>query len=246
MSFCVNCGVKLGESECDCPLCECPVVNPMEPELLPENFERPYPKRRDTLKNIVDRKFIISAISILYILPIILCLIIDIDLNSEITWSAISTVGIILCWTVIFLPFIVDKKFTSLCITIDSALIILLFYAIAWNTNAFNWILILAMPITAIIYIILILMIYFVKREILHDLYIGAFAFSAIGVFCIMTELLVWNYKRLHADIAHASSTGVLSWSVYVFIVCVIVAGLAFYIEKKKSVKRGLGKRFHI
>ena len=242
MSYCVNCGVKVNETEPYCPLCECPVVNPVKTEELPENKERPYAKRRDTIKNIMDRQFIASVISILYLLPIVICIAVDFKLKGAMTWSWISTISVILCWAVIFLPYLIEKNLTVLYLAIDLTLIISLFLAIGWYTDTSNWIWILAVPIAFTLFVMLNLMFYGIHLKTLRDLYIGAFALSAVSVLCVIIELLEWNY-RVHYVSPDSRFT---SWSILVFISCIIVAGLLFYIEKKKSLKRALEKRFHI
>jgi len=242
MSYCVNCGVKVIESEESCPLCNCPVVNPMKDKTMPEDMERPYPKRRDTLKNIIDRKFIISVISILYLLPIIICIAVDVTLQKSMTWSVISTASVILCWAIIFLPYILEKRFASVYLTMDLALMAVLFSAIAWYINDYDWVSILAMPIALAVYVILTLIIYGINMKVVYGLYIGAIVMSGIGVISVITELLVWNYLRHYV----AEDSAFAYWSLFVFISCIIVAGLLCYTEWKKAVKRGLEKRFHI
>lgn len=242
MSYCVNCGVRLNQAEKVCPLCECPVVNPLKPEELPEHQERPYPKRKDTIKNIVDRSFIISVISFLYLLPIVICIAVDFILSRAITWSLISTIGVVLCWAIIFLPYIMNWEYTLLYLSIDLGFAVALFLSIAWYTGDSDWVLTLAIPIAVTIFVILNMMVYGIKIKLIHGLYIGTFMLSAVGVLSIIVELVVWNFRRHYIS----PESPFVYWSVYVFISCIIIAGLLCYIEKKKAVKRGLEKTFHI
>ncbi len=242
MSYCVNCGVKLAESEKSCPLCHCPVVNPMDSECSPEKLEHPYPKRRDTIKNIIDRKFIISVMSIIYLLPIVICIAVDTLLRGRMTWSVISTVSVVLCWVIVFLPYLLDKELAMFYTSIDLIVLVGLFFSIAWYVGNYRWVWGIAIPTAILAYVIINVTVYGVSRGFLHNLYTGAFVLGATGIFCVILEVLIWNYIRRFLDPARNFEY----WSAYVFISCIIIAGLLCYIERKKTLKRGLEKRFHI
>ena len=243
MSYCVNCGVELVQSEECCPLCDCPIVNPKKEEGLSEEMERPYPKRKDTVKDIMDRHFVISIISILYLLPIVICLVADHAVDNEITWSQITTVSIILFWAIIFLPFLISRKFAIIYLTIDLGLVTMLFFVLKQHAGSTtNWIEILALPIAVAIYVMINITFYGIKMKLLKKLYIGAFVLSITGLFSIMTELLIWNYVRHYFN----PSERFTYWSIYVFISCIIGTALLCYVEKKKEIKGGIEKRFHI
>jgi len=242
MSYCVNCGVKLIESEKECPLCDCPVINPFGNKELPENAERPYPKRRDILKGIVDRRFIISVISIIYLISIIICAAVDFIINSAFTWSLITTTSILLGWAFIILPVIVNKKAAVVYITADFALLMLLFYSIASFSGTYVWVLTLAFPIAIAAYIFINIFTYGVLKNFLRGLYTIAYILATTVIFCVITEFFVWKYMRANIIEDYQFSF----WPIYVLIPCLIIAGFLCFIEKKKVIKRGLIKRFHI
>lgn len=242
MSYCVNCGVKLAESEEKCPLCQCPVVNPMAQQSA-EPIERPYPQRRDTLKNIVDRGFVVSVASILYAIPLLICLFVDWMLNGALTWSVVATAGIALSWAIFFQPILFDKKFLALYTAVDLTLLIVLFYAIGWQVNDYSWILIIAVPIAVILYGITNAIGYLRMSGVLRRrLYLGATVLTLVGLLCVIVEWLEWLYET--AILEHAKKFE--SWSVLVFISCTVIAGVLCYIEKKKKIKRSLQKNLHI
>lgn len=246
MSYCVNCGVKLAESEKICPLCHCPVVNPMElqqPNDVTMKEESPYPKRRDTLKNIVDRSFVVSVASILYIIPLLVCLLVDWMLDGVFAWSVIATVGICLSWAVFFLPVLFDKKYLALYTAVDLGLLIALFFTIGWYTGDYSWIGVLAIPLATILYGITNVLSYLRMAGVLRrKLYLSATILGIIGLLCILVEWLEWVFETA---VLHQYKQFEF-WSVIVFISCFVIAGVLCYIEKKKKLKKSLEKNLHI
>lgn len=242
MSYCVNCGVKLAESEEKCPLCQCPVVNPMAQQPA-EQAERPYPQRRDTLKNIVDKKFVVSVASMLYVIPLMICLLVDRMLNGALTWSIIATVGICLSWAVFFQPILFHKKFLALYSAIDLLVLIGLFFAIGWHIKDYSWIFILALPISVLLYGITNAVGYLRMAGVLQrKLYLWATILGLGGLLCVVVECLEWLYETKFLQYTKNFD----SWSVIVFISCSVIAGVLCYIEKKKKLKKSLQKNLHI
>lgn len=242
MSYCVNCGVKLAESEQKCPLCQCPVVNPMV-QPITEDTECPYPQRRDTLKNIVDRGFVVSVASILYAIPLLICLFVDWMMNGALTWSVVATAGIALSWAIFFQPVLFHKKYLALYSAVDFILLIGLFYAIGWHVKEYNWILIIALPIALILYTIINTIGYLRMSGVLRRrLYLSATILALLGLLCVIVEWLEWLYETKILQYAKKFE----SWSVIVFISCFVLAGVLCYIEKKKKLKKSLQKNLHI
>ena len=243
MSYCVNCGVKLAEAEEKCPLCQCPVVNPMQAQKPTEEIERPYPQRRDTLKNIVDKKFVVAVASMLYVIPLLVCILVDRMLNGTLSWSIIAIAGIVLSWAIFFQPALFDKKYLVLYTAVDLGLLIGLFYIIGWYTGNYSWIAILAIPIAVLLYGIGNGLAYLRMAGVLQrKLYLGATILGLGGLLCVVVECLEWVYET--EILQHAKKFE--SWSVIVFISCFVIAGVLCYIEKKKKLKKSLQKNLHI
>ena len=69
MSYCVNCGVELAETEKKCPLCDTEVINPHSPWKEPE--DPPFPTNYEVAKP-VNRGKVATFIAILLLIPILL------------------------------------------------------------------------------------------------------------------------------------------------------------------------------
>ncbi|MEG1385319.1 MAG: hypothetical protein RSD08_08485, partial [Oscillospiraceae bacterium] len=75
MSYCVNCGVELAESEKRCPLCNTEVINPSKPEHRVREY--PYPKRVETLSRQIDKRFLVWIAGMIMLIPTIVTLFCD-------------------------------------------------------------------------------------------------------------------------------------------------------------------------
>ena len=78
--YCVKCGVELGESEKKCPLCGTTVFHP---EMEPPTGEGPYPPEEHTHKE-VSRSGALFVVTVLTVLPIVICLLCDWRINGGI------------------------------------------------------------------------------------------------------------------------------------------------------------------
>ena len=67
MSYCVNCGVELADSEKRCPLCDTEVINPRKPWREPEDF--PYPRHLEPVRERANRVFFASVASLILCVP---------------------------------------------------------------------------------------------------------------------------------------------------------------------------------
>lgn len=67
MSYCVNCGVELADSERRCPLCHTEVHNPRQP--YDRKIPKPFPNRLDLFEPEDNRGFAAAITTLLLALP---------------------------------------------------------------------------------------------------------------------------------------------------------------------------------
>ena len=103
MSYCVNCGVELERSLKKCPLCGVAVLNPLEKD-APEETPA-FPQSRDELKK-KDRTFWVGFFSIVYLVPIVTCVVCNLLFNPHSPWSAFVAAGILMLWVFTTSPFL--------------------------------------------------------------------------------------------------------------------------------------------
>ena len=98
--YCVKCGVELGDSEKKCPLCGTTVFHP---EMEPPKGDGPYPPEEHIHKE-VSRSGALFIVTVLTVLPIVICLLCDWRINGGIVWSGYVTGALLMCYIVIVLP----------------------------------------------------------------------------------------------------------------------------------------------
>ncbi len=97
--YCVNCGVKLADTEKACPLCGTAVFHP---DLVRKPEKKLYPTEDPQER--VDSKAVQTLLTVLFILPALLVFLCDRQINGEITWSGYVMGAIGLSYVVCILP----------------------------------------------------------------------------------------------------------------------------------------------
>ena len=99
--YCINCGVKLADTEAKCPLCG---VRVYHPDLESPAGEPLYPQHRYPAPEAASRAAQI-VISTLLAIAFFTTIYVDAQTNGEITWSGIASGGILVFYTICILPF---------------------------------------------------------------------------------------------------------------------------------------------
>ncbi|HWQ59506.1 MAG TPA: DUF6320 domain-containing protein [Clostridia bacterium] len=145
MSYCVNCGVKLADSEKLCPLCETPVHNPRSVET--EEDYAPYPPRVETQK--INRSFIAVLGLLILLVPIVVTFVCDLLGDFRINWSFYVIGAALMLYVFVFVPMFFKKNLIYLFIAMDVLAVCLYLALIFWLTAGIKWFLTTALPIAA-------------------------------------------------------------------------------------------------
>jgi hypothetical protein len=231
MSYCVNCGVELADSEKRCPLCQVEVMNPRAPWVEPT--ERPYPHHLDNLMRRIDRRYFATLAGLLLIIPCVITLLLDLILGGGITWSAYPMGAAALVFIFVFLPFYFKKYHTLAFLSADCAAV-LLYLLFIERMNGGHWFLRLGLPITTTASVCMILLaLLFTKTGVSVLIKAGAILI-AIGLFVVCAELFI--------DLAVYSAVK-FTWSFYVLIPCVILGVMALVLEHRENMKERIRRR---
>lgn len=120
MAYCVKCGVELERDLTSCPLCSTPVYLPEdgtegEQKHYPERVQKAQPKH----VNLVPSKAFVYLMTFIVIIPIIVCLMIDIRSKHTITWSFYPAASLLLIWILMAYPSLMKRYSFIKVITID-------------------------------------------------------------------------------------------------------------------------------
>ena len=226
--YCINCGVKLAESEKSCPLCNTAVYYP---EIKQSDVEPLYPK------NIVPKvtsksKVLNGAIIIMFLIPLIVCFLADIQINGKLEWFGFVAGALAVGYIVFALPLWFEKRNPVIFVPCGFLAAGLYLMYINFVTNG-DWFLTFAFPVTGGICIIISAMValfYYLKKG---KLYITGGAFVLFGGFMLLTEFLM--------DITF--NIRFMGWSIYPLAVLVLIGGLLIYLGINRSAREMMERK---
>jgi len=234
VSYCVNCGVELGQAERVCPLCRTPVVNPANPWKEPE--VRPYPKRVETIMRHVDIRYIGFLSSLLLLIPALICMLNDWLVHQSITWSAYVAGGLLVVFTAVLLPMMVRKRKAMLLLWLDMGSVLLLLWMIERGTGGGNWFLRLGLPLVLAFGFVAGLVIAWLtaKRGKRPPLLSLGLMIYAPGVYTVLVNMIVnWYLRRSVFPI----------WGWYALIPCLVTGTMLLILHRRSKWRESVYKR---
>lgn len=231
--YCIKCGVELGESEKKCPLCGLAVYHPELPEI--GEAEGPYPKFEKTDER-VSKLGAMLALTLLFVLPVLLTLVCDISISSSVTWSGYAVGGLAVAYITAVLPRWFDRPNAVVFVPIDFLVTALYLLYIDLTVRG-GWFLTLALPLVCAIGAVSTAVVTLLKYVGRGHLYIFGGALILMGGITVMTELLI-NYT-FRIDKA-------VFWSLYPLISLAVLGLICIVIAICKPLRSSLLKRFFI
>ena len=234
MSYCVNCGVELDETEKHCILCGCEVINPVQkpnPDAV-----RPFPDKVDEMAKKANRRFSALILSFLFILPGLICFFLNILYFDQILWSVYVIGGFAFLWVCIAIPLIYPKINLIVNLFFDFIAAAIFLFVMEEMLSTDKWFLRLALPILAGLWIFLEILVFLTQKNRIKGFQIPALGFVFIGLLCADIDMILNLYLQ-HGIM--------ISWSVFVMIPTFVLASLFFIVERKQTMKEELLKRFH-
>ena len=231
MSYCVNCGVELANSEKRCPLCQTEVVNPKA--LWQEPTERPYSCHVDTIMKRIDRRYFATLAGLLLTIPCIITVLLDIISGGGLTWAAYVIGAVAVIYVMVLLPFFFRKYHAVIFLGADCAAV-LLYLLFIETVNGGHWFMGLGLPLTvAASACLLVLALLFTKAEMSALVKSGA-VMIATGLFLVCAEVIISAFA--YGEIRFA-------WSLYALIPCSVVGVALLVLEHRKNFKERIRRR---
>lgn len=232
MSYCVNCGVKLEDSEAKCPLCGVEVINPASPP--PEKRSYPYPRRVEAIDNRVDRKIFTVVALVAALIPMGITVFYDAVAGDGLTWSLYVAGALALALTVALVPVNFSKLTAAVCVAIDCAAASLYVLLIERLTGG-GWYLTLGLPLCLAGGAALTLAIWLYSRfgGALTRLAIALFITGALA-FAVETIIDLYSRRAVFPN-----------WSAYVAVPCVLLGIIALLLRRRLDIKDEIRRRFY-
>ena len=217
-----------------CPLCGLRVYHP---ELTEEPEAPPYP--RYTEGETVSHGGLLFLLSFLFLIPLALCLLIDLKLNAAVTWSGYVCFGLLAGYTVFCLPLWFRRPNPVVFFPIAMAALLGLALYTALKTGG-RWFLSFAFPVGGALLLIvetlIVLLRYTVRGKRHRALYILGGACMALGGLCVLIEFLL----KLSFGIP------MLWWSLYPLCALFLIGLMLLIIGLCPPLRHSLHKRFFI
>ncbi len=228
--YCINCGVELAAHETKCPLCATPVCNPA---FLNPDAPRPYPSA-DEVHDEINRSGVIFLLSFLFLLPAVLTLVCDLTLNRTLVWAGYPVGALLLGYLIVVVPLWFRKPLVSALVFADFVGLAAFLFYINFAVGG-SWFLTFALPITAMVAIIVCSVITLLRYYARYALAIFGGTFVMLGAALVATEYFInMTFYRTYP----------LEWSFYPLVICVLLGAALLVVAFSPKLKESLKKKF--
>jgi hypothetical protein len=229
--YCINCGVKLADSEQRCPLCG---TVPYHPEITRPEGRPLYPKNRYPSAEI-SPKAVHVVILLLFLLPILTTLLIDLRINRCVTWSGYVVGALLLTYEMVALPMWFRKPNPVIFVPCGFAAVGLYLLYIDLHTGG-GWFLSFAFPVVGGIGLIVTAVVTLLRYLRRGRLYIFGGAFMALGAFMLLMEfLIVITFGR-----------NFVGWSIYPMAALILLGGFLIWLAIDHSTREMMERKLFI
>lgn len=233
MSYCVNCGVELDKSAQKCALCSTPVINPNVP--APDRSDPPFSSEEHIPKT-VKQKFIALMISMVVLVPNIVCILINAVFFGGSFWALYLASTSFLLWVIFVFPFFTKKLRPFLMWgfdTVSVAFYVYFFFAMGNDTT--NWYLKAALPIIIFNSLLVLIFMLWQRKKKRHWVLKTMHIFIDIGLSSFICGLIL----SVELAVSNASVIGFI-----ILVCCVAIDAFLAYGYSSKTMRRWFSKRF--
>ena len=229
--YCINCGVKLADTEKVCPLCDTAVYHP---DLQREDARPLYPyNRHPKLK--AGSKVLSGVVLFLFLIPVVVTFLADFQMDRELNWFFYALGALVLSYVSFALPLWFRKPNPVIFVPCSFAAGALYLFYINFATSG-HWFLTFALPVVGgccLIVTTVVTLYRYVRRG---RLYILGGAAVALGGFMLPVEILsVVTFAR--------AFTG---WSIYPMVGLILVGGMLIFLGINSSARAVMARKMFI
>lgn len=230
--YCVNCGVKLGDTEKKCPLCETVVYHP---EISRNAAEPLYPAGRFPVQQ--PRSLAVPIVlSTVFLMPILITWLCDLQINGMVTWSGYVMGALSLCYVILVLPGWFRNPNPAALVFCDFLAIDLYLMYINHAVGG-NWFWGFGFPLVSAVGLIVTAVVVLVRRFPKRGLYIFGGANIALGVYMPLLEHLI----NLTFDRPRFAA-----WSLYPLVALVLLGLMLIFLAVNTAARQALERKFFI
>ena len=230
--YCINCGVKLSDSETRCPLCGVTVYHP---GLHREEGEPLYPPHRHPAPQTASKAAHIVVTTLLTI-ALLTTLFVDYQINRCVTWSGIAAGGILVGYVMLVLPFWFKRvKPLAYVPSVFAAVALYLLYIN--HVTGGSWYVSFALPVTVYLGCLLTAEVTLLAKYREKTLSIVGGGFIALGCMMPLLELLI----GITFDVPKF-----VGWSVYPLISLGLLGAMLIFLAVNKRAREKMERKFFL
>lgn len=237
MAYCVHCGVKLDESCKRCPLCQTLIIDPNEYEqkdFIPK-ASSPFPVTRGEIEKSGKIDFAI-LFSVILGGTAVTCFLLNWLAYND-SWWSFYIIGICaVLWILIFPPITFKKITIYSYLLMDYVSITLYLFLLSMQLSNGRWFFPIALPISTSVFILICLILFFLKRFKYSFLSTALYIILSVGIQSVTIEIALDRY--FYNKIS-------LSWSAVVLTVVIIISLALTTILSNPKLRKSFRKRFH-
>ncbi len=230
--YCVKCGVKLEDTEKVCPLC---ATVPYHPDIERKEAEPTYPENKYPSQQ-MNKTAVMIIITTVFLLPFIITLLCDIQINASVTWSGYVMGSLLLAYIIVILPLWFKRPNPVIFVPCDFAAIGLFLLYINFAVDG-NWFLGFVFPLVGGVGLIVTAVVTLVRYIKKGRFYIFGGALIALGAFMPVLELLL--------NVTFSKERFAM-WSVYPLVTLALLGGMLIFLAINRSAREAMERRFFI
>lgn len=234
MSYCVNCGVELADSEKKCPLCSTEVINLNIK--IPKEVKNPYPAFKTPEQHQAKVSTVVFLLTVIFLIPIALCLLTDSLTDNAISWSIYVVGALIFLYFSIIFPVIFRRKSPIIFLVIDTIFILLYTWLVEVMSSG-EWFFTLGLPIALYGCCLVIFITALSCYTKASNLKLTGVSLILIGIYPVLIEFLLNVNFHLHS---------MLVWSLYPLITFSLIGVMLMIIDRNKELKEKLARKFFV
>ena len=235
MSYCVHCGVKLGEGEKQCPLCFTPVIDPSAPQER-RAVPRAYPVRTPEQELKRSKRFFFALFSVMLIAPALICLVIDLLLGGGVTWSGYASSALVLLFISVAVPLSVPRHQAYFATGAAFFCLNAYLFLVEHLSDSGRWFFPIALPSLTLAALMATVIILFYRNGRLNKLTFTATLMMAAAMECVAIEWL----RKMSLGLKDG-----LTWSPFVLAPCLFISFSLFFINSNRAIREEVRRRVH-
>lgn len=220
--YCIKCGVRLADTEKQCPLCNTVVYHPE----FAQSPDRPLYPADKLPKSHTGSKPLNVAVMILFLIPLLVCFFADLSLDGALDWFGYVAGALVIAYTAFALPLWFARPNPVIFVPCSFAAVALYLLYIQLATGG-SWFLPFALPVVGGLCLIasaVVTLLHYLRRG---RLYIFGGALIALGGFMLLIEFLM-NLTF---------GTEFIGWAIYPLVVLALLGGLLIYFAIDSSAR---------